>query len=85
MKLKEKLLKALEIEKKGDWNEVHEIVQVVEHELAFWIHAYLHRKEPDISNAYYWYSRAGKPIPAYSLKKEWKEIYEHTKKLEIND
>jgi hypothetical protein len=28
-----------------------------------WIHAYLHRKEPDIWNAKYWYRRCGKPYP----------------------
>ena len=85
MELKEKLLKALEIEKKGNWDKAHKIVQEIEHELAYWIHAYLHRKEPDLSNAYYWYSRAGKPMPEYSYKKEWKEIYEHIKKLKTVD
>jgi hypothetical protein len=30
---------------------------------AMWIHAYLHRKEPDIWNAKYWYQRCGKPYP----------------------
>lgn len=76
MTTKEKLLKALDIEKKGDWDKAHKIVQVIEHELAYWVHAYLHRKEPDVSNAYYWYSRAGKPMPEYSFKQEWKEIYD---------
>ncbi len=26
-----------------------------------WVHAYLHRKQGDTSNAGYWYERAGKP------------------------
>ena len=29
---------------------------------AAWVHAYLHRKEGDLSNAGYWYRRAGKPV-----------------------
>ena len=75
MEVKELLLKALEIEKNGDWHKAHEIVQVIEDQNAYWIHAYLHRKEPDLSNASYWYSRAKKRMPEYSYEKEWKEIY----------
>lgn len=85
MKLKEKLLGALDEEKKGDWHKAHKIVQDIEHELAYWIHAYLHRKEPDISNAYYWYSRAGKPMPEYSFAQEWKEIYEFIKSADVTE
>lgn len=77
-----KVLKALEIEKEGDWDKAHRIVQDIEHELAYWVHAYLHRKEPDISNAYYWYSRAGKPMPEYSYEKEWDEIYTEIEEME---
>ena len=38
------------------------------------MHAYLHRKESDIGNASYWYSRAGKPVSNVSLENEWEEI-----------
>ena len=76
MEIKEKLLLALETEKNGNWNKAHEIVQEMNHQLAFWIHAYLHRKEPDLSNASYWYYRAGKTMPKYSFEQEWKEIFE---------
>jgi hypothetical protein len=30
---------------------------------AAWIHAYLHRKEPDIWNSKYWYRRCDRPYP----------------------
>ena len=76
MNIKEKLLKALEIEKNGDWDTAHQIVQDMEHPLAYWIHAYLHRKEPDISNASYWYSRAKKPVPDFNFEQEWHEIHD---------
>jgi hypothetical protein len=76
MATKEILLKALETEKKGDWNKAHEMVQDLQHQHAYWIHAYLHRKEPDLMNASYWYSRAKKPMPEYGYEKEWKEIWE---------
>lgn len=74
--MKETLLKALELEKNDDWDAAHKIVQDMNHQLAYWIHAYLHRKEPDLSNAAYWYSRAEKNMPDYSFDKEWKEIFD---------
>ncbi len=83
MKTKEKLLKALEIEKNGDWETAHQIVQEMEYSLAYWIHAYLHRKEPDIMNASYWYSRAKKPVPDYGFDREWKEIHDFISGMEM--
>ena len=67
-------LKALWFDAKGDWDKAHNIVQDIHSNNGSWIHAYLHRKEGDISNADYWYSRAGKKRPAASLEKEWDEI-----------
>lgn len=45
----------------GEWDEAHRIVQNMEDRTACRIHAYLHRKEGDISNSQYWYDRAGIP------------------------
>ena len=74
--MKEALLKSLNLDKNDDWDAAHSVVQNMQHPLAYWIHAYLHRKEPDLNNAAYWYSRAGKSMPEYSLKKERKEIFD---------
>ncbi|MDP4283237.1 MAG: hypothetical protein Q8891_02350 [Bacteroidota bacterium] len=67
-------LNALWHDAKGDWNKAHELIQDISDENASWIHAYLHRKEGDISNAGYWYNRAGKRKSAIPLDKEWEEI-----------
>jgi hypothetical protein len=56
-------LRALWYDLNGDWDKAHTIVQKMNDANAMWIHAYLHRKEPDISNAKYWYHKAGKPYP----------------------
>lgn len=56
-------LRALWHDLNGDWDTAHSIVQVMADINAMWIHAYLHRKEPDEWNAKYWYRRAGKPFP----------------------
>ena len=56
-------LRALWYDLNGDWDTAHGIVQVMSDVNAMWIHAYLHRKEPDIWNAKYWYNRCGKPYP----------------------
>jgi len=49
-------LKALWYDAKGNWDEAHQIIQDVPDKNASWIHAYLHRKEGDITNADYWYN-----------------------------
>ena len=67
-------LKALWYDAKGDWNKAHIVIQDVPDKTASWIHAYLHRKEGDISNADYWYKRAGKNKANVSLNEEWEEI-----------
>ena len=59
---------------KGDWKRAHECAQEVENSDGAWVHAYLHRKEGDQSNAAYWYSRAGKPVCRESLATEWLTI-----------
>ncbi len=56
-------LKALWYDLNGDWDSAHSIVQRMNDIPAMWIHAYLHRKEPDIWNAKYWYRNADKPYP----------------------
>ena len=67
-------LQALWYDGKEDWEMSHNIAQDISDENGSWIHAYLHRKEGDAANASYWYRRAGKPVPSYSLQKEWEEL-----------
>ena len=59
---------------KGDWKRAHESAQKDEGPEGSWVHAYLHRKEGDQSNAAYWYSRAGKPVCREPLDVEWLSI-----------
>jgi hypothetical protein len=68
------VLLALWHDARGDWNAAHEVAQDVPDPDGAWVHAYLHRKEGDASNAAYWYRRAGKPIFAGPLPAEWREI-----------
>jgi len=68
--------KALELDKNGDWNGAHELIQDFNTKQAAWIHAYLHRKEGDDWNARYWYDRASKPFYEGSLEKEWQMLWE---------
>jgi hypothetical protein len=68
-------LKALWWDAKGDWKKAHECAQEDEGDPSCdWVHAYLHRKEGDASNAGYWYRRAGKPIANAPLPDEWRAI-----------
>ncbi len=70
-------LQALWWDAKGDWNAAHECAQADEgNPSCDWVHAYLHRKEGDASNAGYWYRRAGKPVARTALADEWRAIAE---------
>lgn len=55
---------------KGDWVRAHESAQQDEGPEGSWVHAYLHRKEGDQSNAAYWYGRAKKPFCREALEHE---------------
>lgn len=68
------LLKALWHDARGDWALAHEIVQGEKGRDAAAVHAYLHRKEGDLSNADYWYGRANRARPAMALTAEWREL-----------
>jgi len=68
------VLKALWYDGKNDWEGSHNIAQDIDDKNGSWVHAYLHRKEGDISNAHYWYSRAGKSEPRMTLKEEWESL-----------
>ena len=68
-------LTALWHEAAGDWDKAHRIVQDIETAEASAIHAYLHRKEGDESNARYWYGRADRAFPTgKTLDDEWKSL-----------
>ena len=68
--------RTLWLAKAGQWDAAHDLCQEIPGSTGSWIHAYLHREEGDLSNAAYWYVRAGKPVPSstLSLADEWLEI-----------
>lgn len=60
MAVDQDLIRALDLAQSGDWDAAHRIVQHYETDpLACWLHAVLHKIEPDESNARYWYRRSG--------------------------
>jgi len=69
-------LQALWWDARGDWDKAHERAQEREDQAGNRVHAYLHRKEGDPSNAGYWYRRAGAAPFSGSLDKEWEELVE---------
>jgi hypothetical protein len=59
---------------KGNWEKAHEAAQIDEGPDGAWVHAYLHRKQGDLSNAKYWYRRADRAAAYGDLEKEWEAI-----------
>ncbi len=55
----------------GDWERAHRCAMADESADGAAVHAYLHRKEGDLSNARYWYNRAGRTPADGSLDAEW--------------
>ena len=55
------LIRAIDLALADKWDQAHKIVQKIENETAYWIHAVLHKIEGDRDNSMYWYSGAGKP------------------------
>lgn len=69
------VLQALWYDANGDWERAHSLAQSREGTPAYdRLHAYLHRKEGDKSNAAYWYRRAGLAYFEGSLVSEWNEL-----------
>lgn len=71
------ILKSLWYDAKGDWKRAHDFVDQLPGSYAAWVHAYLHRKEGDVWNADYWYARAKKTRPSYSLEEEWANLVDY--------
>ena len=68
-------LQALWWDAHGDWDKAHGLAQLDEADRhSAWVHAYLHRKEGDLSNAAYWYRRSGHPVATGSLTDERQSI-----------
>jgi hypothetical protein len=66
--------RALWYDARGDWDAAHKVAQDIDSKSGSLIHAYLHRKEGDLSNASYWYRRAGRPVANDSLEEEWSRL-----------
>jgi hypothetical protein len=67
-------LAALWWDAKGDWARAHAIVDELETPDGMAVHAYLHRKEGGVSNADYWYERAGRLFHRPTLEAEWEAL-----------
>jgi hypothetical protein len=68
------LLQSMWHDAKGDWDQAHRLAQDVSGGDGAWVHAYLHRKEGDLSNARYWYRQAGRAATIEPLEVEWTRI-----------
>ena len=67
-------LAALWWDARGDWTRAHGLVDELESIDGMAVHAYLHRKNGDASNAEYWYQRAGRGFQRESLAAEWEAL-----------
>ena len=57
------LIAALALCREGKWDAAHKIVQQDNSRLSAWLHGVIHQEEGDLSNALYWFNRAGRRKP----------------------
>lgn len=69
-------LTALWWDAKGDGPQAHEFVDSLETVDGMAVHAYLHHKGGDASNAEYWYRKAGRGFYREKLGDEWEVLVE---------
>lgn len=69
-------LAALWWDAKGDWTRAHALVDELETKDGMAVHAYVHRKEGNATNADYWYARAGRQFYRPALEAEWAALVE---------
>jgi hypothetical protein len=67
-------LEALWWDGRGNWEKAHEAAQRDEGSDGSWVHAYLHRKQGDLSNAKYWYRQADRAAGYGDAEREWESI-----------
>ena len=58
------------------WPRAHALVDELESTEGMAVHAYLHRREGSLSNADYWYRRAGRMYYRSALEDEWQALVE---------
>lgn len=58
-KVNQRLILSVQHALNGDWHAAHKIAQDYNTLIACWIHAVLHKIEPDEWNSRYWYARSG--------------------------
>ncbi|MDX2157284.1 MAG: hypothetical protein SFW09_12320 [Hyphomicrobiaceae bacterium] len=67
MAIREKLIEAVDAALDGQWDRAHGLVQPHEADAtACWLHACLHKIEPDEQNSRYWYRRSGHSYEEYA-------------------
>jgi hypothetical protein len=67
-------LQALWWDARGDWSRAHSLVDDLETPEAMAVHAYLHRKQGEHTNADYWYDRSTRDHLRPNLPEEWSAL-----------
>ena len=67
-------VEALWWDAKGDWARAHDLVDNLETPEGMAVHAYLHRKSGEASNADYWYRLASRAYHRPTLEAEWEAL-----------
>ena len=77
---KDLLTDALSLCREAKWDAAHKIVQQDNSRLSAWLHGVIHQEEGDLSNALYWFNRAGRRAPDFTTAVELNHFEQELKK-----
>ena len=69
----------LKLINEGKLDEAHKLIQKNTDKLSCLLHAYIHRAKKDLSNANYWYKKAGVRQPNSTLAEEYEDLEKKVK------
>ena len=84
MREKNLLINALSLCREGKWDAAHKIVQQDSSQLSAWLHGVIHQEEGDLSNAFYWFNRAGRCTPDRTVADELNHFEDELRRSSLN-
>ncbi len=75
----------VELMRRGDWQQAHDLVQDDVSSLAAWLHGILHIQEGDLEDAEYWYGNANRHFRGRGTLEEELALFEAALRKSVDE